>query len=806
MKRREESTAIHSSSEAGEATMKLAASTSSPSAILAQPLLQRPAPVSSALTPSSSLLDATAYLSSLAASAAALAGSGGSAPAQHSTTASLVPERFVTANSGFEILGTSWDVYAEEDCGPAPEFIEHEIAAGYRRRHGVLSTTLGSAIGSYLRPNSSASAFGAHYSGSSTSTGTVPVDGTDAASEQALYDNGGWYMGWRVEYALDTNELAALRKIVTTNGSQLPSTPDVDVVALIKKLHAGATSVSAHADRFHAQTQQAYGHDIPQLRSRVIALERSQHETNIRHKSIMDAVNQQATAARDRLYEADRHRNEDEALREQQSRELEVVRKQREQLAHVFKQIRDVLICPICTEVAVLPKVVGACGHLACQSCLKTLDDVAFSSLLSAGGGASARQHLMSRRCPLCRTEIIGAGFPVLPLKEIASILIENGCIEVSEMASVQKQLGDKTITYEKPSAEQQHIIDLQIGSYAQSQLAKHSVDCVVATVTPDQWGAGVYVLFESAVSRIFFETFATTLHGRAGGVNVLVNAQQRMLACQLLEKKPKSKTDAEIKKAQDEGNLLIKVATDGRFTVSRTPNPKASVTAATVTAAQASSATATQTMSDPVSLSSNASGSAGSSSSGGFSGSASNTASHGTASVSSAAAATATATAATVILPPPPLAAVVASTPPASSSAAAAPASVAGTATASRATAPVSATSNGSAAIISSQNNPMTPSMSHVILTAAKLSQDSRGNSAAGAARVASNSAATAASASSASSASNASSATPTAVINASNAATSAAAAAAASSAASQSSSTQQNNNAKPNVRKGGR
>jgi hypothetical protein len=36
----------------------------------------------------------------------------------------------------------------------------------------------------------------------------------------------------------------------------------------------------------------------------------------------------------------------------------------------------------------------------------------------------SARKHLLARRCPLCRLEIIGAAFPVLPLKEVAAILV----------------------------------------------------------------------------------------------------------------------------------------------------------------------------------------------------------------------------------------------------------------------------------------------------------------------------------------------------------------------------------------------
>lgn len=60
----------------------------------------------------------------------------------------------------------------------------------------------------------------------------------------------------------------------------------------------------------------------------------------------------------------------------QQSQELEVLRAHRTKAEAVFKQCKEALLCPICREVAVLSKVVGSCGHTACQSCLKSLDDV----------------------------------------------------------------------------------------------------------------------------------------------------------------------------------------------------------------------------------------------------------------------------------------------------------------------------------------------------------------------------------------------------------------------------------------------
>src|SRR5205085_1827032 len=113
------------------------------------------------------------------------------------------------------------------------------------------------------------------------------------------------------------------------------------------------------------------------------------------------------------------------------------------------------------------------------------------------------------------------------------SLLIGSGHVQIAELAAVQKHLQAKAIMYEKESAESKHIAALQLGCYAQSQLAQHSVNGVLSKIITEQWLSGVYILFEAAVSRVFFETFATTLHGKAGGLNVLVNASQRMLAVQ---------------------------------------------------------------------------------------------------------------------------------------------------------------------------------------------------------------------------------------------------------------------------------
>jgi hypothetical protein len=62
--------------------------------------------------------------------------------------------------------------------------------------------------------------------------------------------------------------------------------------------------------------------------------------------------------------------------------------------------------------------------------------------------------------------EIIGAAFPVLPLKDIASTLIANECIKVTDQLSIQKHIEFKAISFETQTAEQKHIAALQLGMH----------------------------------------------------------------------------------------------------------------------------------------------------------------------------------------------------------------------------------------------------------------------------------------------------------------------------------------------------
>ncbi len=172
----------------------------------------------------------------------------------------------------------------------------------------------------------------------------------------------------------------------------------------------------------------------------------------------------------------------------------------------------------------------------------------------------SARQHLSARRCTQCRAEIIGAAFNVLALKEIAHILGEAGLLQSFRAGGGSG--GYKPQHYEQPTADVRHISALQIGCYAQSQLAQHSVCGVLSVVSRIQWVTGVCIEFESAVSTVFFETFASTLYDKTSGLNVLVNTPQRMLTVQLVEK---SATQTH---PIPNGSVRINVTSDGRFHV----------------------------------------------------------------------------------------------------------------------------------------------------------------------------------------------------------------------------------------------
>jgi DNA-directed RNA polymerase subunit L len=371
--------------------------------------------------------------------------------------------------------------------------------------------------------------------------GAIPNSHPELTSKwQVLKLPSQWQRGWRVEEICDAVECEALSQIhnlplnqafILRNGVKL--TPFI--VNLLKKLYKEATNAAITADKNS------------------------------------DTLNTQSQVYKNNLTLCEDIQTKDE---------------------NTSKKIKQALTCPICSEVATLPKVLGSCGHTACQACLKKLDEVAFFTLTATNKNVSARQHLLARRCPSCRHEMIGMGFPVLKLKDTAIALIEEDYTSIKGMSSIPKNVEElRTISYEIPHPMGNRITTLQTACYAQSKLAEDSVGQVIPEITKEQWETGVSIMVESAVSQVFFETFATTLQGKAGGVNVFANAKEGMLTAQLVKPKPEPKDPTPQIKPEPKDptpHLLIKIIPDGRFTITLA----VPTTAATTTPASGSAAT----------------------------------------------------------------------------------------------------------------------------------------------------------------------------------------------------------------------
>lgn len=223
---------------------------------------------------------------------------------------------------------------------------------------------------------------------------------------------------------------------------------------------------------------------------------------------------------------------------------------------------KEVLYCVICMTTSPLHRILGPCGHSVCEPCLFQLDNVAFESLTKRL--TSARQHLNERRCPTCKTEIVGFGFKSLGHLKLGRYLLK------------QQQPAAAEPNFKPMSAESSHIHALQVGCHAQSELAKISVDKIIADkqVSPRDWKDAVMILFGNGVSRVFYETYATYINGKKisealgkeiGELNVSTSASVMML---LVWSHPGFNPQAETHK-------VVRVATDGRYTVTTTAEAK---------------------------------------------------------------------------------------------------------------------------------------------------------------------------------------------------------------------------------------
>lgn len=430
-----------------------------------------------------------------------------------------MPHRGVTASTGIEALGKKLDVPALELRGLSVEFMEQA-----QRVQAAQSAALPASAG-------------------------VVQQGGGVAYDQLIQQ--GWYTGWRIDHKMNPQELTAVRAIMATpDKAAAPLLAGVDYAAIIKKLYKGSTLTAELADRFYLRQDQAYNRDVPALQQQVIHGEQALRIANARANELINKNHELA-------------------------QEVDILRRHKAAMVPVLRQIREAITCPICTGVALFPKVVGACGHITCESCFKKMDEVTFASLTGSGAPISALQHLKARRCPLCRTEIIGDGFPVHPLKDVAAIVanqdrINGDSMPASASASAQSAADFKTTNYQKDSAELKRVHLLQMGCYVQAQLAQHTADTVIASITPAQWVHGVYVHFEAAISNVFFDTFSSYLNGKAGGVKMIIYKEHRMLAVQLEDKQ-----ETIVRLPAASPHIMLEVATDGRITTNNAVEPR---------------------------------------------------------------------------------------------------------------------------------------------------------------------------------------------------------------------------------------
>lgn len=90
------------------------------------------------------------------------------------------------------------------------------------------------------------------------------------------------------------------------------------------------------------------------------------------------------------------------------------------------------LICAICQETLKKPRILGMCGHAACEDCIQSLDAVSIKPIPQAAADGTvtlvqppADQILKARRCASCRADRFDIGIPALGLDHLSTLLTE---------------------------------------------------------------------------------------------------------------------------------------------------------------------------------------------------------------------------------------------------------------------------------------------------------------------------------------------------------------------------------------------
>lgn len=81
-------------------------------------------------------------------------------------------------------------------------------------------------------------------------------------------------------------------------------------------------------------------------------------------------------------------------------------------LIRFYQIVKEALTCTICGQYNTRPVLLGCC-HVVCQTCFVAQDE-------SVGRRSTSQERRQGRVCPFCRYPIIGQGFPVLSLRQMA--------------------------------------------------------------------------------------------------------------------------------------------------------------------------------------------------------------------------------------------------------------------------------------------------------------------------------------------------------------------------------------------------
>lgn len=259
---------------------------------------------------------------------------------------------------------------------------------------------------------------------------------------------------------------------------------------------------------------------------------------------------------------------------------LKPLKETTKKMQDVFDAMQKKMTCTSCKDVALLPKVTGKCGHISCQHCLQEKEKAAFPTKAKIDSFA----YLDGRSClaPQCGELIAGDAIPVLPLKNLALLLLSQGFIRVSEDTVQKSRLGTVVnfIPLDKVDQDTLYFYAIKLRSWSYAEQAKHMALQILSYITRDQWAEGVYFRFPDNCYEVFMAAFSHQLK-RRGRLNVGFNRSTNVFRARLKDSlikeadtKEKASDKDVVMKAEatknTKGILVVEVKKEGTFTCNR--------------------------------------------------------------------------------------------------------------------------------------------------------------------------------------------------------------------------------------------